>query len=55
MSKNENSRILKIFFFSIFLRIFFKTNYRKKKIYSKKIKKKFNFQKYFSESEIGHL
>ncbi len=54
MSKNEKSKILKIFFFSIFFRFFFQTNYRKKKINYKKIKKNFNFQKYFTELKIGH-
>ena len=54
MSKNEKSKILKIFFFSVFFRFFFQTNYRKKKINYKKIKKKFNFQKYFTELKIGH-
>ena len=54
MSKNEKSKILKIFFFSVFFRFFFQTNYRKKKINYKKIKKNFNFQKYFTELKIGH-
>jgi len=55
MSKNENSKNFENIFFSVFLTICFQTNYRMKKINSKKIKKKFNFQKYFSESKIGHL
>ena len=54
MSKNEKSKNLKIFFFSFFFRFFFQTNYRKKKINYKKIKKNFNFQKYFTELKIGH-
>ena len=54
MSKNEKSRILKKYFFSIFLKFFFQTNYRKKKTNYKKIKKKFYFQKYFTELKMGH-
>ena len=54
MSKNEKSRIFGNFFFSIFFKIFFQTNYRKKKTNYKKIKKKFYFQKFFTELKIGH-